>query len=215
MTVLIVLGSVLLSLILLLCFPLSLRITASNTKIHAEISYLRIFRKRLYPLPSKPKKSKKQTKSKAEAKGGSAPAKKEKASPFRRIRELRSLIAAILLRMPDTFSLRIKRLTVAVRSDDPAKTALLYGAVSSGLAYTTEWLDRHLLTIRRPRIGAVSVYADFEGEESSLECDLRLHASIFRLLAILIKVILPHFIKWRVKRKKIQKATKGTIPCPK
>lgn len=208
MTVWIVLGSILLLLLLLLCTPVQLRMAASNSDISASISFLGIIKKRLYPLSPRPKSKKRKTKNKAEVKKSSPKPKKDKGPAMQRLRELRSLIAAILIRMPRTFSLRIKRLTLDIATDDPAKTALLYGAVSSTLAFTLEWLDRHLLTIRRIRGGALSVYADFDGEETRLEADLRLYTSLLRLLSLGVKVLLPYFIKHLKKNKKISKQRK-------
>ena len=216
MTFWIVLCSILLGILLLLCAPVVLRVTSADGTLRAEINFFGLVRKRLYPLPKHSKKVKKRTKSRAEKESAVAPPKKNKDGSLRRLRELRSLIAAILIHMPRTFSLRIRRLSVRLASDDPAKTALLYGAVSSALAFSLAWLDRHLFSVHRARREAISVLADFEGERTELNADLCLRTSLGRLLSLGAKVLLPHFLKHKKSKKnKMLDRKKGVIPCQK
>jgi hypothetical protein len=163
--------------------------------------FLFFFSKQLYPLPVRKKKRKSKTNIKAEEKSASKSQSNAKSGALDRFRELRSLIASILIRMPRTFSLKIKRLFVSVATRDPSKTALLYGTVCSTLAFTLEWIDRHLFSLRHDRRDAITVLADFEGESIELDAHLSLSTSLYRLLTIGVSVILPHFLRHRRKRK--------------
>ena len=202
MIVPIVLASILLTVLFVLLTPVRLRVTASNSDISAVFSFLGIFKKRLYPLPSRKKRKKTKKNSKAEPKESESKPDNAKPSAIKRLRELRSLLASLLIRMPKTFSLHVRRLRISVASDDPAKTALLYGSVTSALAFVLEWIDRRLLTVRPIRGGAVSVRADFERESTQFEADLILRTSPLRLLSLGIKVLLPYLFRRLKKHKK-------------
>ncbi len=215
MTALIVLGCILLAVLLLLCAPVRLRITATNSEIHAKISLMKLIQKRLYPHSPSKKKKKSVRKSKAEPKAESSAPKKKATGSLQQLRELRSLVAAILIRMPQTFSLKIRRLYVSVATGDPARTALLYGTVSSSLSFLLEWLDRHLFAIRPIRAGCITVKADFEGEETETSLDVTLSTTLLRLLSLGAKVLLPHFLRRKRKNKNHHHTKKGTIPCQK
>lgn len=216
MTVWIVLGCVFVCILLLLSLPITLRTTASEQSVRAEISYLGVIRKSVYPLPPKRKRRKKRQKSKAEPKAPIAQKKGNLKSRLSQLRELRGLIAAILIRMPRTFSLAVERLQIRVASDDPAKTALLYGAISSTLSFSLAWLDRHLFSIKPTCTRNISLVADFEGERITLDADLRLRTTPYRLLALGVKVLLPYFFSRKNnKKKRIQHTKKGAIPCQK
>lgn len=165
--------------------------------------FLGIFRKKLYPLPKRPKRKKKNKKIKAERKKPKTSVQKDKTSRLSGLRELRSLIAVMLIRMPRTFTLRIKRLIILIGSEDAARTALLYGAIASSLSFLTEWLDRHLLTLRRARRATIVVDADFSSEEIVCDLELVLTSSLFRLLGLALTALLPHFLKrMRIKRRR-------------
>ncbi len=172
------------------------------------LSFLGIIRKPLYPLPKRTKKSKKRTKSKAEGQKKQSSTTKAKTSRLRSLRELRSLIASVLIRMPRTFTLKIKRFVLLVGSDDAAKTALLYGALSSSLSYFLEWLDRHLLTIRRSKRAPFIVDADFSSEEIVCDLHIVLTTSLFHLLRLACTTLLPHFLKKMMRKKHRRRAAK-------
>lgn len=200
MTAWIVIGAVLLGILGLLFLPIHLQVTANNLSVHARLSVLGI-RKRLYPFPQKKNKAhkKKKTKNKETKIETGTATKKRRLGHFR---ELRGLIASILIRMPQTFSLKIKRFTLRVASDDPAKTALLYGGACSSVSFFLEWLDRHLCTVRPIRSSSLRVYADFDSDESSLDADLQLSTSLRRLLSLAVTVFLPYFLKRLSKKSK-------------
>ena len=216
MTAWIVLGAIVSALLILLCMPVRLRIAAKDGNLTAKASYLWIVSKTLYPLPKRKKKKDKPTKSKAENKSAKIDEAEKKKKPLSRFRQLRALLASILTRMPATFSLEIRRLTVRIGTDDAAKTALLYGTVTSSLSFLLEWLDRHLIRIRRIKRDALAVYADFDADEIELCADLRLRTSLLRLLSLAVRALLPYFIKRIIKRRgRSAKTKKGAIPCQK
>ena len=199
MKLLLIIGAVLLFLLLLLITPIRIRCRINEGRAEARLSYGIFYFRSLYP---RRKKAKKKTKIKAEEKTGAEDAKPSKKDRKSGLRELRSLIASIVIRMPSTFRLRITRLHVCVASGDPAKTALLYGTLASSLSFMLEWLDRHLVAIRPIRRGALSFVADFESDAIKADADLTLSATPFRLLKIGVGVLLPHLFKRRATNKK-------------
>ena len=197
----IVILSILLFLLILLFSPIKIHFLASERSAEAKICFLFIFKKRLYPLPKAKKPKKSARKSKAEAKKPTANQQRKKKGAFASLYELRSLLASILIRMPQTFSLKIKRFTVRVATDDAAKTALAYGAITSSFSFLLEWIDRHLFTCKRSRRDLIRIYADFESDRLEADIDLSLHTSLYRLGVIAVTLLLPHFIKRRKNRK--------------
>lgn len=196
----IILASIATVVLLLLVIPIRLIVSLGRDEIKAKISIFFLINKQLYPLSDKPKKKKSKRKSKAEIKSKTPDTKSPQKGALQQLREYRALISSIIMRMPRTFSLKIKHLRIIVASDDAAKTALLYGTVSSSLAFTVEWLDRHLVKIKKPRKHAAILQADFSSGSFSADADLHLETSLVRVLRLFIKTVLPHFLKRLLKR---------------
>ena len=198
----IICGAILLLLAVLLFSKIRVRIVATEQKdLKAYASILGIIKIPLYPRTSKTHKpksktNKSNTKSTAEVKKPSS-----KGLKHGKLTELRELIESIVKRLPETFSLRIRKLSVTVGGGDAAQTALLYGGASTALSLLLEWLDRSVATVRRTRGCRLGVYADFETERFSLDADLALTTTVFRLLRFAIKSLIPHYFRRRKKKK--------------
>ncbi len=186
---------------MLLFSRVCIRITVSDGKLSAVFSYLFLFKRPIYPTSKRKKKRINRKKKKAEVSSAARAPQEKKQHKLRAFVELRALLEAILEKMPHTFTLRVRRLSLTVGSDDPAKTALLYGSASTAFSLFLEWLDRKLFTLHRERDSILGVNADFEAQQISLDADLRLTATPFRLLRLSLTTLLPHYIK-RLKRKK-------------
>ncbi len=204
MTHAIIIASVALLLSLLLFSRIRLVIRYNGSRFSTKLCFL-LFRKKLFPLPEepKPKKSKKKKKEIKQKKNTSrqdADTPQKKKSSLDMLRGIRALIEKILIRMPNTFSLKMRRLIISVAANDPAKTALLYGVVSQALAYFLEWADERLIRIKPAKPGAVNVYADFEKDKLSLDIDLVLYSNLLRILKLGIAVFLPLLFRKRKKK---------------
>ena len=209
MIALIIVGAILLLILTLLFSRIHIRVTYGEGGIKAVFSCFGIIHKRLYPLPERKKKIKITKKTRAEGKTKKYRAKKAKRSRLHALHELRSLIVALVERMPRTFTLRIKRFILLVGSDDAAKTALLYGAASASLSVSLQWLDRHLLTLRRSPDAPLVVSADFSRDTVTCEADLVLTTTLMRLVRIACTVLLPHLLKKRRRGRSCSESAKA------
>ena len=102
---------------------------------------------------------------------------------FRLFRVLRVLA----VKLGNKLHIKIKRLEVVAASDDAAKTAYLFGALSQSVAYSLAALDAHTnLSYNNRR---VAVRADFLAERVSVKADVRLSIRVGSALSLLFSAL--------------------------
>ncbi len=118
------------------------------------------------------KKAKKEQKKQQEKANAPAEKKKKKKMTIADITELISLVISLaktfFLRFGKRLRLDLTRIHITVASDDAAKTALQYGAVSAGVACLCEILDSNL-NVRPNGVKDITVNADFLHDEPSID----------------------------------------------
>jgi hypothetical protein len=209
----IIFALILLGLLAILFIPLSVSISAADNAPLTVRLHILFFRFSLYPKKRKTyrrmsarawerkkqaarvKKRKKQSKKVAESKK----AKKTTKDHIRLFRLLLSLLSRTRKGLLSAFRIRLCRVYVAVGTEDAAKTAILYGAVSQTTAILLELCERFLWCKRNKR--RVNVTADFCGTESSLRALVRLDSNLFRLLRLAIAAGLV-FLKQKLQNNK-------------
>ena len=127
-------------------------------------------------------KKKKQQKKKGAA--SLAPPKK-KTLP-ERIRLIRALCAALIRRTHKHLRLHMARLHVRIGTDDAAKTAVLYGAVSQAISHLLFALDK--ITRLRAVEPQVAVIADFGNEKTTADIKLVISIRVWGVLATALGV---------------------------
>ena len=141
-------------------------------------------------LQKKKNKATKQTKKAKESE------KKEKLS-LADISELVSLVYKLAQRFFSKFSghlrLDLSRVYINVASDDAAKTALAYGAVSSGVAMLVEFLD-NTLNSKQNQARDIRIAADFLSESSSVDISISASLRIWQAVDIAMAVAI-QFVK--------------------
>ncbi len=115
-------------------------------------------------------------------------ARKEKAEEKTDILETIHLITALARKVIQKtlryLRIDLLRLQITVGSEDAAKTAILYGAVSQSVAYLIEILS-NVTKLRRYR-QCVSVQADFISEKTKMNVNICFQLRVWQILAILI-----------------------------
>ena len=210
--VLIVLGSLTLLIFLLLQSHVRLRIFADGTRSGLVLSWFIIRKKMKIEDASdlfeghKKKKPEKPEKEEPEE----TPREEKKRVPLtRQIERITRLLGRIVDRLHGTLTLRTRRVIVTVSTDDAAKTALLYGAVSAALAGLIEFLDRSVARVKTRGRDEIDVRADFVSGKSKAEIDLALSARVSGMLGILFT-----FLTSGVgKKRKTKKGAKPTLPA--
>lgn len=194
-TALIVTGLVLAGLLLLLLLPVKLTLKYKNGFL-LRVSFL-FFAISRYPKPRErirvkdctPKKvQKKKRKSQAALRAKSR--HKEESAPElgEQLDRLRLWLPPILQALERHTVLRTNRIHVTVGSEDAAKTAVLYGAISQGIAYLCELVDTYV-PVKRGH-GSIRVRADFAAETTVADIKLTLSVRAAAALHILFKVAL-------------------------
>lgn len=114
-------------------------------------------------------------------------AQKQTASPKLGLLDKLSMIRALT---KDLFELsrgkiriRTLRLHIVVATDDAAKTALLWGGVSSSASLLLDWINEHYAPIEHEQ-GEIDIRPDFVGSCSGANIDLVFSVSLFSILRI-------------------------------
>lgn len=131
------------------------------------------------------KAQKKQKLKEAEQKGGKVQNKRSLSESIGLIKALLEVIPARLLHH---LTVKLARLNIVVASNDAAKTALMYGAVSQTVAYIVAFLDQmtHLKYAPEPE---VSVSADFLAEKPTADIKLSISLRVWHLFDLLILAV--------------------------
>ena len=156
--------------------------------------YLRFlfFTYRIYP--EKPKKSmpkrrksKKSKNTKAEASTKSEEPKKED-TVVSKLWAIRKVLLTTIERFLGKVHFKFVKLNAVVGCENAAATALLYGAVSQGVAYLIEVLD-NISNVDISKRSEISVKSDFVSQKSSLDGKIVLYISVVHLLYVLAEFL--------------------------
>ncbi len=136
-------------------------------------------------------KKKKKAEKKAEKKAKKKAARQgteQSSEPTRSLLDNLGFIKELLDDIPVRFlrHLRVKlsRIIVTVGSDDAAKTAIMYGAVSQSVAYIVEFLD-HMSRLKYAPDAEVAVNADFLSEKSSADIKISFAIRAWHILDLI------------------------------
>ena len=198
---------VIISIVTVIAFLLSIKITLKIRYTEKLEVYLKIFfvKIRLYPSKDK-KKHYKHSMSKREArkikeslKKKAKKTKKKKKEEKRKKEEKESpdalSIASIILSFVKNFvglfakAIRVKasRLKITVACEEAAQTALTYAAVTQSINVLFPLLDGLKTVKKLPHGKELSVNADFLSEEPTYDIDIELYARIFGILSALCR----------------------------
>ena len=171
---------------LILFSPVKIRVFTQNG-VNATARYL-IFKRELYPAPSKKEKKKKPAK---EQKKKEKP-KKEQPSDFSNIlsqlKDLTEILKKLLVKLKKRLRITLRKLNITVGSDEAAKTAMIYGAVCVACDELLETMKR-FLKFRIKGDNAVGVNADFTSEKISADTDVEFSMSVISALVIVLPAL--------------------------
>lgn len=146
-------------------------------------------------LAAKAEKKKRKAAMKAAEKAKKKKEKKAraKAVPSPNLKENLDMILALLKKLykvtEGKVKIRVKRLKIAVATDDAAKTAILYGTVVASVASIIGFIDRKFTRVRR-RSGDMQVYTDYLSTRSRAEIDIICSIRLYRAAFIGISMLL-------------------------
>ena len=135
---------------------------------------------------------------KAEKKKLTKEEKAQKKASRPKITDMLSLFMELLRLLPRTFLARfhfyVAKLHIVVGSEDAAKTAITYGAITGALYPTLEFLDRH--SNLHDKGADIFIDTDYTSEKMKFDCDVAFAMSIFGLLCIALKLGFTFLKEW-------------------
>lgn len=109
------------------------------------------------------------------------------------------LLEVFFRRFARHLQIKVARLHITVASDEAAKTACMYGAVSQGVAYILELLGR-VTNLKYSPDADVYVAVDFTAEKPSADLEISFSLSVWQLLDVILRTG-ARFISTSVKNK--------------
>ncbi len=88
-------------------------------------------------------------------------------------------------------TLHIRRMKIAVGSEDAAKTAILYGLILQSTAYLLEWAKECFAQVRSAP-GRIAIIPDYTSERCRAEIDLACYLSLSQALGIAIRMLIAY-----------------------
>ena len=151
-------------------------------------------RKKIHARAEREKKKKKKSTA-----ATTSPPSQEKPSLSSQIGGLASLITDAVRRTLGHVRFDVRRLSVTVATSDAAKTALLYGAISSSVAFLLEALNQssHL---HFHGSGPYGVGADFSGTQTQVDIQLSATIRIWHLVDIGCHALI-HFLRLQTQKR--------------
>ena len=112
---------------------------------------------------------------------------KNKPSLIDKLNIIKEVLSVVFKAFKKHLHVKVAKLNVTVATDDAAKTAILYGAVSGIVASIVELLDS-FTKLSPLKNRSVSVESDFVSDKSRADINITLSISVFGALATLSKV---------------------------
>lgn len=192
MTALMIIFAVVVIILILLLAPIHLNAVFDN-ELTLKLRYLFLI---FTIVPAKEKKAKKKNKSTKENKSEKKPEKEKKNSKIKDIiskkgisglidivKEIASIATGTLADLFKHIVISKLYIDISVSDDDAAQTAINYGYICSGL-YPS--LGIILAQISHCKKQVINVYPDFDGNETKIDCEIRLHIkALFAISAFL------------------------------
>ena len=123
-----------------------------------------------------------------------------------KIKDILELIKIILDNVLSPFGRYLKveiiKLYIKIATNDPSKTAIIYGGVSQTASYIVEWLS-NITNVDVKNKDSINIYADFLSETSEAKINLTLGLRVWHLFSISFKFAFA-FLKKNLKHQKEQ-----------
>ena len=151
----------------------------------------RKIKKRREKLKRRQERLKKKKKEKPTSSGSKRKKSKKEPSLLEKLGSLRQLLFPLAQHGIKRVRLVANRIRIVVSSDDAAKTAILYGAVTAAASSLFEFLNQ-FKKVDRSQKSELSVIADFTAGECSVDIDILLSLRLWQLIEILLKAFIAY-----------------------
>lgn len=183
---------VLLGILLLIALILCLRVNL-NIKYKSDLTiYLRILFIKIPIIPQNNKSAKKPKQNKKKQGVDSVKIvkseEKEKKSPtlLENLGLIKEVLSVFIKAFAKELKVKLARIHVKVATEDAAKTAILYGAVSGSIALIVELIDSYT-NLSRLKERSIIVESDFLSDKSEADISISLSISVYGGIKTLLK----------------------------
>ena len=157
--------------------------------------------KKLQKRQDKLKKKNQKTEQKAQKHKDEHP--KDKATKIKDILELIKIILNnVLSPFGKYLKIEILKLYVKIATNDPSKTAIIYGGVSQTASYIIEWLS-NITNVDVKKKESINIFADFLSDKSEAAINITLGLRVWHLFSISFKFAFA-FLKNNLNKQKEQ-----------
>lgn len=185
-----------LGIIVLVAAILAMRVGISIVLEDELCVYLRVLllKFRLYPAKKKRESTKKYKKKKVKKKKPSTVVRKsdtelkQKPPLNETIKTVTELLGVFSRAFAKHLHVRLAKIYIRIGTEDAAKTAILYGAVSGAVTCLIDTIDS-ITSISSLRCSEISVEPDFLSDRSVARLNISLSLSVFGALAVLLKTL--------------------------
>lgn len=187
---------IILGIIVLVAAILAMRVGISIVLEDELCVYLRVLflKFRLYPAKKKRGSIKKYKKKKVKKKKPSTVVRESGTEPKRKppltetIRTVTELLGVFARTFAKHLHVRLAKIYIRIGTEDAARTAILYGAVSGAVACLIDTLDS-ITSLSSLSRSEISVEPDFLSDRSVARLNISLSLSVFGALTVLIKTL--------------------------
>lgn len=145
----------------------------------------------------KAKELKKEKKKAEKAEAKKAESKEDKPGILETLGLIKNLVAAFFKYFFKYLRIDLSKINITVASEDAAKTAIMYGAISQSVAYIVEILD-NTVNMKKKKDTEVSVAADFVAEKLSADIHIAFSLLVWQVLDIVFRLAVK-YIKTKIK----------------
>ena len=161
--------------------------------------YLRILFFKIQIIPDKDKKFN-LSKFKKKKKNPSVPiikdikdAETDSPSLLDKLNSIREIISIFFDAFRKHLHVKLTKIHVSVATNDAAKTAVLYGAVSGAVACIVELIDE-ITNLKPVKDYSIFVEPDFLSSKTDIDLNITLYVSILGAIKILMKSFIQHYL---------------------
>ena len=85
--------------------------------------------------------------------------------------------------------IKVSEINIVVATEDPSKTAIMYGLIFQAAAYLLQILD-NFTTLKKSYRGTFNVIPDFTKDTSSIKLDIQLEHRLLRILGLVFSALI-------------------------
>lgn len=109
-----------------------------------------------------------------------------------KLNSIREIISIFFDAFKSHLHVKLTKIHVSVATDDAAKTAILYGAVSTAVACIVDLID-DITNLKPPKDSSIFVEPDFLSSKTDIDLNITLYVSVLGAINVLMKSLIRYY----------------------